>query len=373
MKISLELQPCCGQRSGIGLYTYELSKRLISDSDLSFKGNIFNFRNRNDNTSTLSGVNYPIQTNTIIPYGVYRRTWHYIPFSYESFFDDADLTHFFNFIVPPKINGKVINTIHDLIYMYYPETMDKKNLIRITRDIDYSINRSDIILVNSENTKLDLLKEYKLDSNKVKIVYPSSSLSPSSVVENEIRVKYNITTSYILYVGNLEPRKNIERLIQAYGKLKKETGINNQLVIAGGKSWSYENIFHTVAKLELENNIIFTGYTNAEEKTALYKYAHLFVYPALYEGFGMPILESLACNTPVVCSDTSSMPEVGGNAAYYINPLDILDIAEGMYKMLTDEKLRNKKMSFAQAQVTKFSWDKSAENLLEIYKSFLCI
>lgn len=371
MKISLDLQPCSGQLSGIGLYTYELTKRLKNTSDITFTGNLFNFLYKNDHSQILKHITYSTQMVPFLPYGLYRRIWNICPIPYDSFFGSAEVSHFFNFIVPPKIKGKVINTIFDLTHLYYPETMNKKNYKRISKDIDYSLNRSELLIAISESTKADLIKEYKISSDKVQIIYPSSSLSEFPVNESSTRSKYQITTPYILYVGNLEPRKNIERLIHAYNKLKKENGVSNQLVIAGGKSWNYEPIFQTVIKLNLQDHIVFTGYISDEEKTALYKYASLFVYPALYEGFGMPILEALTCGTPVVCSNTSSMPEVGGMAAYYINPFDTVDMADGIYKMLTDQKLRDSKMQFAKTQSEKFSWDKSAADLMQIYHSFL--
>ena len=151
-KVALELQPCCSQKSGIGYYTYEIAKRLKNNNDYTFYGNIFNFMNRNK--FDISQIDYDICINKKIPYGVYRRSWHYINFDYEKMFaNDAHIKHFFNYIVPPNVKGKVIDTIHDLGYIYYPQFLDKKNLSRIQRDITYSIERSDIIVTVSNSVK----------------------------------------------------------------------------------------------------------------------------------------------------------------------------------------------------------------------------
>ena len=150
MKVALELQPCCGNRSGIGAYTYELTKRLRNQSDLEFYGNIFNFAGKNDNSQALQGITIPIHENRLFPYGIYRRIWDIAPISYNRLFpDQTDLTIFFNFIIPPRISGHVMTVVHDMTYLRYPETMDKKNLRRIEKGIQYSIERSNRILTIS--------------------------------------------------------------------------------------------------------------------------------------------------------------------------------------------------------------------------------
>ena len=284
------------------------------------------------------------------------------------FFIESDITHFFNYIVPPKVKGKVITTIYDMSYKLYPETLDQKNLIRIVQDIHYSIERSDIIITISENTKKEILEEFKIPEEKVKIIYPSFDTIVSDQSFAEITDKFNIPSRYILYVGNLEPRKNIPALINSFAKLKKESGLDYHLVIAGQKGWLYESIFNTVDDLNISKNVTFTGFISAEDKSALYKNAFLFVYPSLYEGFGIPILEAMSSGIPVVCSNTSSMPEVAGDAALLVDPHKPDDIVDAMYKMLTSEELRSSKIKLGYHQAGKFSWDKSTEKLIKIYE-----
>ena len=369
-KIALELQPCVKQRSGIGVYTYELAKRLKNDENLNFYGTVFNFLGRNDISGDLTDISFNILTNRLMPYGIYRRTWNYIPCPYNRMFNkNAQIYHFFNYIVPPNIKGKVITTIHDIAYLLYPETMDPKNLKRINDGIDYSIQRSDMIIAVSEYTKKMILEKYNIPDNKVEVVYNSFSVSDKYTEYPDLKDKYSIDNPYILYVGNLEPRKNIPRLIKAFSKLKKENKISHSLVIVGQKSWLFDEIFKTLEDEGISDQVLFTGFVDNMDKTSFYRHADLFIYPSLYEGFGIPILEAMAMGTPVVCSDSSSMPEVGGDAAFYIDPLDIESIANGIETVLGNEDLKKSMIEKGYEQIKKFSWDESAEKLKTLYKT----
>lgn len=369
IKVGLELQPCVKQRSGIGVYTYEIIKHLNNSKLISYYGNVFNFLNRNDIHSDLEVLNFKINTNILMPYGVYRRIWNFIPISYNSIFkENVDITHFFNYIVPPKVKGKVILSLYDMAYLKFPETLDPKNLKRILAGIDYSIRRSDHIITISENSKKEILEHFNIPQNKISIVSPATSIPENIIFTDEIYSKFNIINDeFILYMGNLEPRKNIPRLIQAFYELKTKYNFSKKLVITGAKSWLYESIFETVRNLNLQEDIIFTGFVSEKEKFSLYKATSLFVYPSLYEGFGIPILEAMSVGTPVVCSNTSSMPEVGGEAAFYINPLDVNDIANGINTVLSNPFLQDSMIQKGYEQIKKFSWDESAKKLEQIY------
>jgi len=368
--IALELQPCVKQRSGIGVYTYEIAKRLKNDDELNYYGTIFNFLGKTDIANDLKEVPFKILINKLMPYGVYRRIWSFIPLSYNRIFNkNSEVYHFFNFIVPPNIKGTVITTIHDMAYKKFPGTLDPKNLKRLEKSIDYSVQRSNYIITISESSKKDILEEFDIPESKILIVSPSYSIKPSNLNIEDINCKYDINSSYILYVGNLEPRKNIPRLIEAFAELKKLPSFNHKLVIAGGKGWMYNEIFEIIDKLNISSDIVFTGFVSDSEKTALYKYADLFVFPSLYEGFGIPILESMAMGTPVVCSDSSSMPEAGGDAAFYVDPLDVESIANGIKTVISDNDLRQSMINKGYEQIKKFSWDESVRKLKELYKS----
>ena len=367
-QIALELQPCMGNRSGIGMYAYEIARHLRADSAMSFRGNVFNFRSRTNLDEAIPQIGMPLRVCAKLPYGVYRRIWHALPVSYEAFFPRADLTVFFNYIVPPRIHGKVVTTVHDLTYIRYPETMDKKNLRRIRKDIGYSLQRSDRILAVSEFSKLELCQLLRVPEEKVSVVYNAPALSEEVTDAKTLFRKHGITKPYILYVGTLEPRKNLIRLMQAFEKLKQTEGIPHQLVLAGGKGWNSEDILEHAQK---NPDILTIGYVTNAEKNALYQNASLFAFPSLYEGFGIPPLEAMHFGCPVVCANAASLPEVVGDAAELVDPMEVDSIAAGMLRVLTDESYRMKLVQRGYAQAKKFNWEDSANKLMQICREVL--
>lgn len=367
-QIALELQPCIGNRSGIGMYAYEIAKHLRCDAAMSFCGNVFNFRGTEDLCKAMQGIDLPIRVCTKLPYGVYRRLWHTVPVSYEAFFARVDLTVFFNFIVPPRIHGKAITTVHDLTYLRYPETMDWKNLRRIQKDIAYSLQRSNRILTVSEFSKQELCQLLHVPENKVSVVYNAPVLSSETTNAEQVLQKHGVSGPYILYVGTLEPRKNLVRLIQAFAQLKKTERIPHKLVLAGGKGWNSEEIY---AQAEKTADVLTIGYVSNAEKNALYQNAELFAFPSIYEGFGIPPLEAMSLGCPVVCANAASLPEVVGDAAELIEPMEVDSIAEGMLRVLADEPYRMKLVQSGYAQAKKFNWDDSANKLTQICREVL--
>ena len=367
MKVALELQPCCWARAGIGSYTWELAKRLRNEDDLEFCGNLFNFMGRNDNTAALSGVTMPIRENRLFPYGIYRRIWNIAPISYNRLFPGgADLTIFFNFIVPPRISGQVMTVVHDLTYLRFPETMDKKNLRRIEKGIQYSIERSSRILTISAFSKGEIAGLLGVPGDRISVVYPAPSLQPWTADFGVCCQKWGIRRPYLLYVGTIEPRKNLTRLLRAFALLKEKYHIPHQLVLAGGRGWRDEEIFRTAGEISCKEDVIFTGYVSAGEKNALYQNASVFVFPSLYEGFGIPPLEAMTFGCPVVCANAASLPEVAGDAAELVDPLEAESIAEGTWRVLSDETYAKSLTDRGYLQAKKYTWEASAKRLTEI-------
>ena len=371
MKVALELQPCCGNRSGIGLYAYELAKRLQDNEDLNFSGNVFNFLSRNDNASSLAEIHMPVRVQKCMPYGVYRRIWHALPLRYSMMFPKADLSVFFNYIVPPRITGRVINTICDMTYLRYPDTMDKKNLRRIQKDIQYSVERSSKLVTISEFTKKVIHQTLGVPAEKISVVYSAASLPSQMADPEETLDKYSINGPYLLYVGNMEPRKNLIRLLRAFRLLKKEINISHQLVLAGGSGWRNGELYQELRAFEAAGDVVMTGYVTSEEKNTLYSCATAFVFPSLYEGFGMPPLEAMHFGCPVVCANTASLPEVVGDAAELVDPMEVDSIAEGMLRVLTDESHRTELVRKGFIQAKKFNWEDSANKLTQICREVL--
>lgn len=380
MKVSLELQPCLRTKSGIGIYSYEISKALQSINNLELIGDVFNFRDKRNIENYISDINFNINTCKVLTYGVYRRIWKYIPIKYNNLFDDkSDIYHFFDYIVPPRVKGKVVTTIHDLTYELYPSMVEKKTLNRIKKGIQYSIDRADKIITISESSKRDIINILNVDEHNIDIVPPGVdyNLFNKSYKESEkqgIRLKYKLPEKYILYMGTLEPRKNIESIVKAFDLFKKENDLNSKdikLVIAGKKGWMFETIFDLVTKLNLGEDIVFTDYVDEIDKPIIYGMAKLFIFPSIYEGFGIPVVEAMAASVPVITSNISSLPEVAGDAAIMVQPRDSVSIAEYMNKILSDEVFSLELIKKGHIQAQKFTWEASALRLYEIYKSIL--
>lgn len=266
---------------------------------------------------------------------IYKLIWPIIPIPYSWFFGkDRDVTIFFNFIVPPGVKGKKVAVVHDMAYKACPETVNTKTRKWLELTLKKSCDRADLIVTVSEFSKKEIIKYLGVPEEKI-IVMPNGvdlDLYHPNYPEEEVsrcKEKYHIDREYFLYLGTLEPRKNLVNLVKAYGLLKDELKENApKLVLAGGKGWYYESIFETVEELGLKQDVIFTGYVPEEDVPLLMNGAKAFVFPSLYEGFGMPPLEAMACGTPVIVSNTTSLPEVVGDAGVLVDPEDVEGIAK---------------------------------------------
>jgi len=278
-----------------------------------------------------------------------------------------------NFIAWSKKCKKVI-TVHDLSFERYPSFYSSKGRYwhKITNPRKI-FHEADKIIAVSENTKNDLIKLYSINTNKIKVIY--SGINPDffkvldQTVLNVIKEKYKIIKPYIFTLGNLEPRKNIESLILGFDCLKRKYKIDYQFVIAGGEAWTQNKKIYDLAKKSyISDGIRFLGYIPAEDKMALYQAANIFVYPSFYEGFGFPPLEAMASGVPVICSDSSSLPEIVSNAVLLFDPYDINQLAETIHQVLTDDNLKRNLIEKGIEQVKSFSWEKVARETLELFK-----
>ena len=266
---------------------------------------------------------------------------------------------------------KHIQTVHDLSFEIMPECFTRKMCLwHKFLNPKRQCKKATLVLVPSISTKEDVEEIYKI--KKVRVLYPGLSSSFKSQIldisSDEIKQKYNLPEKYILYLGTLEPRKNILSIIEAF-KINYELGINNyELVIAGSKGWKNEEILQAIESTE---GVRYIGYVADEDKPGLYKYARLFVYPSLYEGFGLPVLEAMASGVPVITSNRSSMPEVVGGSAILVNPYDVGEIAKAMKKILSDRQLCDMLVERGNGQSGKFNWGKTADGLIELLNSNL--
>jgi len=304
--------------------------------------------------------------------------WHRLrlPLPVEAFTGQVDLFHSPDFTLPPT-RARAVLTVHDLSFIRVPECAAPTLRAYLGKVVPRSVRRAHLILADSQNTKDDLVNLLGLAPEKVEVLYPGVEehfrpVDDPALLEG-VRRRYGLPPRFVLSLGTLEPRKNFPRLIEAFWLLVRSSPLASSLglVIAGGKGWLYEDIFATVERLGLEEKALFTGFVAEGDLPALYSAADLFVYPSLYEGFGLPPLEAMACGTPVVASRSSSLPEVLGEAAILVDPTDTEALAAAMMQVLEDEPLREEMRQKGLRQARKFSWSGTARRLLELYRSCL--
>ena len=367
-KISLELQWAVGKKTGVGWYIYNIVKELSKSDKNDYVAEFINFMGRHDVKSQID-YDIKIKQNKLLTYTMYNFLTKKMNISHNLILGTkSDIYHFFNFTIPKNIKGKVIVTIYDTVFFSAPETMGDMKAIS---EYKYAAERSDLILTISESAKSDIIKHFNVDEKKIEIVTPGIALEKylhnyTDIELENVRKKYKLPENYILYLGTIEPRKNIERTIKAFIKYKKEVKDDLKFVIVGGKGWKYDNIMKLIESMGTD--IILTGYIDEEDKIPIYKLAQLFAFPSLYEGFGMPVLEAMAAGVPVVTSNVSSLPEVAGDAAILVNPLNEDEIFEAYKKILSDKKLQLKMIEKGLEQAKKFEWKESAKVLEQIYE-----
>lgn len=268
----------------------------------------------------------------------------------------------------------VIVSIMDLGFLKFPKQFTKKDLYQLKSWTKTSVEKARHVLAISESTKNDIIREYQVPENKITVTYPgfdkdkfnpmASKEKAKSVIET-VKKKYGISKKYILFLSTLKPSKNIIGLLEAF-KILTNKGFGIDLVIAGKKGWMYEEIFEKTKKLELLDRVVFTDFVPNEDVAMLMSGAEIFVLPSFWEGFGIPILEAMACGTPVVVSDVGSLPEVVGDAGILVNPNEPNNIAQGITQAMSEsKKLKEKGLE----QVKKFSWVKCAQETIKVLET----
>ena len=293
---------------------------------------------------------------------------------------DIDLWYMphFNFISLPNNKAiKKIITIHDLSFLRYPEFFSvKKNLWHRAINIQKLLPQFDKIVAISQNTKRDLVELCHISPDKIKVITSAISskyrvLPKGDISLMKFRQKFNLPEKFILYLGTIEPRKNIASLILAYNDLRQTNPYlyDYQLIIAGANGWKYEGVYDLATASPYSHDIRFLGYINEADKVKLYNLASLFAYPSFYEGFGFPPLEAAACGLPTVCSFASSLPEVMQEASLLVDPYNAQQLSLAMQQVLTNKELRQTLITKGLARAQKFNGQKTAEEYLQIFQT----
>jgi glycosyltransferase involved in cell wall biosynthesis len=273
-------------------------------------------------------------------------------------------------MLPRSCAGVV--TLHDLAFLRYPHVLTRSKRVYHRTFTMRSLQHATMIIANSNSTKQDAIELAGIPASRLQTVYPCIDERFSSVVYKgdiqAFRHAHGLTQGYLLYLGTLEPRKNIATLIEAYAQLRAIYGREEKLVLAGGKGWLYDSIFEKIQKLGLESEVIFPGFVSDSDQLLWYHSASAFVYPSLYEGFGIPVAEALACGIPVVTSNVSSLPEAGATIALTIDPRDKEAMARALYKALTDESVRERCRKLAASVAQQFSARTMVEQTIAVYE-----
>ncbi len=287
--------------------------------------------------------------------------------------EGAHLVHEPHYVLPPLIRCRSVVTIHDCIHLMFPQYLPSKLAYVYAKGSMWSAARkANRILTVSEASKRDILRFFDVAPEKVAVIYNAIDerfLAPADPERMDlVRQRYQLDHPFVLYVGNIKPHKNIERLIDAFGRARGRGCPDEvKLVIIGDEISKYPALRQSVHKHKLDKHVRFLGFQPMETLAAFYRLARAFVFPSLYEGFGLPPLEAMACGTPVVTSNVSSLPEVAGGAALLVDPYDAESIAAGICQALTDEPLRADLIMRGRERARSFSWAQSVKKIHDIY------
>ena len=373
LRIGIDYTAAVRQGAGIGRYTRELV-RALAELDRSHDYVLFAAAGGQRPADTDWPPNFQMRSVPLSDRAL-AILWHRLrlPLWVELVTGAVDIFHSPDFVLPPVRRAKTLVTVHDLSFIRYPQCADANLRVYLNKVVPRSVHRANLVLADSQSTKDDLVELLGVAPDRIEVVYPGVEkrfrpIEDQALLE-KVRKRYDLPPRFILGLGTLQPRKNFTRLIEAFASLQVCKFASLHLVIAGGKGWLYEEIFATVEQLSLKKKVVFPGFVADEDLPALYNLADLFVFPSLYEGFGLPPLEALACGTPVITSDASSLPEVVGEAGPMVEATDVEALAEAMKRVLEDDALRERMIAKGMKQARKFTWEQAAAKLLNLYEA----
>jgi glycosyltransferase involved in cell wall biosynthesis len=368
--VGIDVTSALAQQAGIGRYTRELVSALVR-KDRSIEYLLFS---ASQPSWDLLANRFPADAKVRYQQSLFSERWLYriwyrlrLPIPVQTFTGDIDLFYSPDFVLPPvRDEIPTILTVHDLSFIHYPETFTPSLRKYLNKVVPKSVKRASHILADSQTTKEDISNTWQIDEKKITVLYsgvdntfrpPADKLHLANV-----REKYDLGEEpYLFSVSTIQPRKNYQMLIRAFRSVADE--FPHKLVIAGGMGWLYEETLEEVKTQGLESRVLFLGFVDDEDLPALYSDATLFVFPSLYEGFGLPILEAMACGVPVVVSSSSCMPEVAGEAALILPPQDQEAWSSAIRDILDDPSRRARMVAGGFLRARQFSWSQGAEQL----------
>lgn len=377
-RIGIDVTSAIVQGGGIGRYTRELIQTVVSKDTV----NQYRLFAARPPDSTPVPDPLPTATNVAFKPAPLGERWLYrlwyrarLPLPVQWVTGSLDLFHSPDFVLPPVSGGiPTLLTVHDLSFVHYADTFDERLVAYLNRVVPWSIERATHVLADSQSTKDDLVSLWRVPEEKVTVLYGGVDRRFRPITDpralRAMREHVGLDdTPYLLSVGTVQPRKNYQLLIRAFARIAPDWP--HTLVIAGGKGWLFDDILAEVERHNLQGRVRFTGFVDDAHLPALYSDATLLLFPSLYEGFGLPLLEGMACGVPVVSSDASCLPEVVGDAGVLLSPHDVAAWSAAMHRLLLDTPRRVSLIAAGAVQARRFSWHKAARHLLSLYDQLL--
>jgi glycosyltransferase involved in cell wall biosynthesis len=363
--------------TGVANYVWQLVKNLLEMDKSNQYILFFDFKVQDKDVKRFTQPNVKIK---FFPFSDYKK---YMPAAYSEILGMAtfarermDVLHTTSplYRVPATYRGKIVTTFYDFAPYQRGDLFPKLSTAKLKTLYSFAAKKSDRIIAVSESTKKDAQEFLGYPADKITTIYNGIDkrfFEDGEYSGDNLKKEHVILGKYILFLGTLEPRKNLSRVLDSFAHFKKnyKNNFDYQLVVAGKRGWLEETYFQQVKDLGIAEDVIFTGYVGGDELRPLYANAEFFVMPSLWEGFGQTIVEAMACGTPCLVSKVSSIPEIAGDAAYFVDPHDTEGIAKGMVELASNKELREKLSSAGREQAKKFSWEKCAKETLEVYKN----
>lgn len=384
MKIAIDALPAMLQKTGVGHYTHHLCSLLpkiapehdyylcdaLSGMGFYNMARLAKGSRVADRFFAISGVSFPFVTVARLRLLLSNKMR-----GETTRIEEADVFFGTNFRGLFSSSFKTVITIHDMAQMYFRETIEEKTLVYLENELPQAAQKAHRIIAVSETTKNDIVRFLDIPPERVKVVHNGVDAAFCPVADpaqlDQVRTRYRLPERFLLCVGTIQPRKNLARLLEAYAKICQEHGCQHDLVLVGGDGWKSEGLRQQIQSLQLSKRVHFTGYVTDADLPLLYNLADIFVFPSLYEGFGLPVLEAMACGIPVVTSNSSSLPEIAGDAALLVDPCDVESIAAGIRTLLADQELRTDFSRKGIARAKLFTWERCAHETLAVLREAL--
>jgi glycosyltransferase involved in cell wall biosynthesis len=370
------LNPEKSAPSGVAHYVWHLIKNLLEIDQKNEYVLFFDFKVRDKDVKKFTRPNVKIK---FFPFSDYKK---YMPGAYSEILglatynrEKLDVLHTTSplYRVPASYRGKVVTTFYDFAIYREPDLFPKLSTAKTKTLYSFMARMSNRVIAVSNSTKEDIKKYLGCLDSKVSVVHNGIDkrfFEECSFDREYLEKKFGIKGKYVLFLGTLEPRKNLARILEAFSRFKENFSgeFGYQMVVAGKSGWLAGEYSQIAEDLGISDEVIFTGYVSGDELKPLYTFSEFFVMPSLWEGFGQTIVEAMACGAPCLVSKVASIPEIAGDAAYYVDPHDTDGIAKSMAELAGDKSLREKLSAAGREQAKKFSWEKCARETLEVYK-----